>query len=242
MNFCTSESCSVFYTETKSEIAARRLDRMEREKDEVDDAVHKANLQEALTNKTKVVKLVVDKWFVDKCFGYGKAPTGEIVFIHASVVQSAEVLVVGTDAWAHVVSDHARAEGGYRAQRAWGQNAWRQERDKEKANRVAQQVRRAAAQTAQLAAQSPWCPITHQGFATSSLSTLRRLTWRQVAHTRQRQQPRATSPSLQLRAAFSPRPRVSVQQAKASQASKEKAVEHGRGQSRECEMPRHWSK
>ena len=64
------------------------------------------------------------------------------------------MLMVGTDTWAQVVSDHARAEGGYRARKAWGRNAWRQERDKEKANRVAQQVRRAAALTAELAAQS----------------------------------------------------------------------------------------
>ena len=87
-------------------------------------------------------------------FGFGKTTMGEIVFIHASVVQGAEALVVGTDAWAHVVSDHARAEGGYRARRAWGQDAWKAERDKERANKVAQQVRRAAALTAELAAQS----------------------------------------------------------------------------------------
>ena len=110
-----------------------------REKDEVDDAEHEATLQEALTNNTKV---------------FGQTPAGEIVFIRASVVQGAEVLMVGTDAWAQVVSDHARAEEVYRARRACGRNAWRQERDKEKANRVAQQVRRAAALTAELAAQS----------------------------------------------------------------------------------------
>ena len=57
------------------------------------------------------MKLTVDKWFVDKGFGFGKAPSGEVVFIHASVVQGAEVLVVGTEAWTQVVSDHARAEG-----------------------------------------------------------------------------------------------------------------------------------
>ena len=140
--------------ETKAEIASRKLDRMEREKDEAEDGEHEANLQDALANQTKAVRLVVDKWFVDRGFGFGRTTTGEIVFIHASVVQGAEVLMVGTDAWAQVVSDHARAEGGYRARRAWGRNAWRQERDKEKANRVAQQVRRAAALTAELAAQS----------------------------------------------------------------------------------------
>ena len=98
--------------EVKTEVAARRLDRMEREKDDADDAEREASLQEALTDHSKVAKLIVDKWFVDKGFGFGKTTTGEVVFIHASVVQGAEVLMVGTDAWAQVVNDHARAEGG----------------------------------------------------------------------------------------------------------------------------------
>ena len=140
--------------ETRAEIAARRLDRMEREKDEADDAEHEANLQEALTNQSKAVKVLVDKWFVDKGYGFGKAPTGEIAFIHASAVRGAEVLTIGTEAWVQVVNDDARAQGGYRAKRAWGRNAWKAERDKENANKVAQQVKRAAALTAELAAQS----------------------------------------------------------------------------------------
>ena len=37
---------------------------------------------------------------------------GEIVFVHASVVQGAEVLMVGTDAWVQFVSDHVRSEEG----------------------------------------------------------------------------------------------------------------------------------
>ena len=98
--------------ETKEEIAARKLDRMEREKDEAEDGEYEASLQEALADQTKVVRLVVDKWFVDKGFGFGKTTAGEIVFIHAFVVQGGEVLMVGTDAWALVVSDHARTEGG----------------------------------------------------------------------------------------------------------------------------------
>ena len=47
-----------------------------------------------------------------KEFVSAKPQKGEIVFIHARVVQGAEVLMVGTDAWAQVVSDHAGAEGG----------------------------------------------------------------------------------------------------------------------------------
>ena len=140
--------------ESKAEVAARRLDRMEREQTEADDAEHEANLQEALANQSKAVKVLVDKWFVDKGYGFRKAPTGEIVFIHASAVQGAEVLTIGTDAWVQVVNDDARAQGRYRAKRAWGRNAWKAERDKENANKVAQQVRRAAALTAELAAQS----------------------------------------------------------------------------------------
>ena len=101
--------------ETKTEIAARRLERMEREQHEVADAEHEANLQEALTNQSRAVKVLVDKWFVDKGYGFGKTPTGEIVFIHASAVQGAEVLTIGTDAWwVQVVNDEARAQGGSR--------------------------------------------------------------------------------------------------------------------------------
>ena len=100
------------------------------------------------------MKLVVDKWFVDKGFGFGRVPTGEVVFIHASVVRGAEVLTIGTDAWVQVVHDDARAQEVYRACKAWGHAAWKEERDKERAAKVAEQVRRAAALTAELAARS----------------------------------------------------------------------------------------
>ena len=140
--------------DVKTDVVARRLERLERESSQLEDEEREAGLGEVLTDRTKVVKLIVDKWFVDKGYGFGRAPTGEVVFIHASVVQGAEVLVVGTEAWTQVVSDQARAEGGYRARKAWGQRAWREEKDREKASRAAQQVRRAAALTEELAAQS----------------------------------------------------------------------------------------
>ena len=53
-----------------------------------------------------------------------------------------------------VVNDDCRAQEGYRAERAWERDTWKAERDRGKANKVAQQVRRAAALTAELAAQS----------------------------------------------------------------------------------------
>ena len=140
--------------EAKAEIAARRLNRMERERDQESEAECEATLEEALADHSKVVMVIVDKWFVDKGFGFGKTPTGQVVFIHASAVQGAEVLEIGTDARLEVVNDDARAQGVCRARRAWGQDAWKAEKDKERANKVAQQVRRAAALTAELAAQS----------------------------------------------------------------------------------------
>ena len=74
------------------------------------------------------MKLVIDKWFVDKGFGFGKVTAGETVFIHASVVHGGEVLMVGTDAWVQVVNDEARAEGGYRARNAWDETPGRRRR------------------------------------------------------------------------------------------------------------------
>ena len=127
---------------------------MERERDQESEAECEAILEEALTNQSKVVKVIIDKWFVDKGFGFGKTPTGQVVCIHASAVQGAEVLKIGTDARVEVVNDDARAQGVYRARRAWRQDAWKAEKDKERANKVAQQVRRAAALTAELAVQS----------------------------------------------------------------------------------------
>ena len=63
----------------------------------------------------------------------------------------------------------------------WGRDTWKAERDKE-----AQQVKRAAAVTAELATQSEEKTAAvcdrPPGLA-SSLGTSRRLTWWQVAHT-----------------------------------------------------------
>ena len=79
-----SESCSELWsTEKGAPKPKRRLQpegwtRMEREQNEVDDAEHEGNLQEALTDQSKAVKVVVDKWFVDRGYGFGRAPTGEL--------------------------------------------------------------------------------------------------------------------------------------------------------------------
>ena len=90
---------------------------MERERDQESEAECEVTLEEALTNQSKVVKVIIDKWFVDEGFGFGKTPTGQVVFIHASAVQGAEVLKIGTDARVEVVHDDARAQGEWRRRR-----------------------------------------------------------------------------------------------------------------------------
>ena len=104
--------------DVKADVSIRRLERLDREKVQLEDEVLESNLPEALADKTKVVELLVDKWFVDKCFGFGKVPSGEVVFIHASAVQGAEVLMIGTEVWVQVVSD----DGGVPSSQSLGED------------------------------------------------------------------------------------------------------------------------
>ena len=112
--------------DVKVDVAVRRLERLEKEHSQLEDEEHEASLPNALADRTKVV----DKWFADQGFGFGKVPTGEVVFIHASVVRGAEVLMIGTDAWVQVVPHDARAQGVYRACKAWKHAAWKEERER----------------------------------------------------------------------------------------------------------------
>ena len=97
--------------------------------------------------------MIVDKWFVDKGPRLWQTRQGRS---SSSTPAPCRVLkcLRSADARVQVVSDDARALGGYRARRAWGQDVRKAEKDKERANKVAQQVRRAVALTAELAAQS----------------------------------------------------------------------------------------
>ena len=95
----------------KADVAVLRLERLEKENSQLEDEEREASLPDATADKTKVVKLVVDKWFFDKGFGFGRVPTGEVVFTHASVVRTAEVLTLGTDALVQIVDEDARAQG-----------------------------------------------------------------------------------------------------------------------------------
>ena len=98
--------------------------------------------------------MIVDKWFVDKGFGFGKTPSGQIVFIHASAVQGADVLKIGTDARVEVVNDDARAQGGVSSQTCLGTRRVESGEGQGESKQGGQQVRRAAALTAELAVQS----------------------------------------------------------------------------------------
>ena len=52
--------------DVRTEVAVKKLQRLEKERDEENDKEREATLKEALFDKTKVVKLVVGRWFVDK--------------------------------------------------------------------------------------------------------------------------------------------------------------------------------
>ena len=55
--------------DVRTDVAARRLERLEKESSQLEDVEREASLEEALADHAKVVKLTVDKWFVDKGFG-----------------------------------------------------------------------------------------------------------------------------------------------------------------------------
>ena len=109
-----SASCLSSWCAAKEEIEiAAKLERLEKEEDEEDDVENEVNLEQAQEIKSKIVKMVVDKWFVDKGLGLGKNQTGETIFIHVSLLQGGMMLMVGTDACAQVVYDDARTEEGF---------------------------------------------------------------------------------------------------------------------------------
>ena len=140
--------------DVKADVAVRRVFRLEKERSQLDDEEREASLLDALADRTKVVKLVVDKWFVNKGFGFGKVPTGEVIFIHASVVRGAGVLMIGADAWVQVVRDDARAQEGIELAKPGDTPRGKRRETSRETSKVAEQVRRAAELTAELAAQS----------------------------------------------------------------------------------------
>ena len=127
--------------DVKADVPVRRFARLEKEHSQQEDEECEASLPDALADRTKVVKLVVDKWFVDKGFGFGRVPTGEVVFIHASVVGAG-------------CARQRSSPGGGIEHAKLGDTPRGKRRDKERAAKVAEQVRRAAALTAKLAARS----------------------------------------------------------------------------------------
>ena len=101
-------------------------------------------------DKTKVAKLVVDEWFVDK----GRQSPDWRDRLHPR--QRRARRRSRHDRHRRVGAGRERrcsSSWWFRARRASGYNAWKEERDTEKASTVAQQVRLAAALTAELGGQ-----------------------------------------------------------------------------------------
>ena len=117
---------------------------MERERDEEEQAEHEGSLEEALTNRTKVVRVAIDKWFVGRGLSLALAKSRQAKSSSSTGFLGAEVLMVGTDAWVQVLNDDVRAHGGIGQGRLGDTNVWKTEEDKERADKVAQQARRPA--------------------------------------------------------------------------------------------------
>ena len=122
----------------KADVAVRRLERLEKESDLLQEKEHKANLTKALEDKTKIIKLVVDKWFVDT--GFVKVWGG---CLHPRQRRARRPVTI-VDACRE---RRCSSSGWYRARRA----ACGKRRG---TRRAAQQVRRAAALTAELVGKS----------------------------------------------------------------------------------------
>ena len=137
-------------------MAVRRLERLEKENFQLEDEEHEASFADVLADKAKVAKLLVETWFVDKASASAKSPPTKSSSSTPALSKAPRSSRSAQDAWVQVVNDDARAqeEGVTSTQNFGDRNAWKEERDKEKASSVARQVRRAAALTAELAAQS----------------------------------------------------------------------------------------
>ena len=116
--------------DTKAVIAASKLDRIEREQHEAaNDDEHEANLQEVITNQTRAVKVLVDKWFVDKGYGFGKAAETLNFFIKTTGKDEASMRQQRTgqkreELWRNRDHWKARAEDEERFQKM-KEEAWR---------------------------------------------------------------------------------------------------------------------
>ena len=156
----------------KADVAVRRLERLEKE---LPAGGRRARSQPTRLPRTgpKSRSSSSTSGSPTRSLGFCNVPTGEIVFTHASAVRGAEVLTIGTDAWVRVVHDGARAQGRRKGIEHAKPGTHRVRQGE--ASRVAQQVRRAAALTAELAAQwrrkSPKCAGSLSVVNSSSLPT-----------------------------------------------------------------------
>ena len=137
--------------DVKTDVSVRRLERLEKENDEEEDEEREASLTDALSDKTKVAKAGRRQVVRRQRLWLRQCPVLRGGLHPRKRCGRCEGLI-GTDAWLQVVNDDARVPGEwYRARRAWGLEVRKEEKDKERANKAAQQMRRAAALTTALA-------------------------------------------------------------------------------------------
>ena len=124
------------------------VDRLRTQKLETEEAQKESDLyitlslDEAASSRT-MVEGVVDKWFVDKGFGFIKV-RDQTVFCHASAVVGRDCLKNGSKVWIRVVLDEARSEDSWKAKEAWPEEEWKKEKMKRMAKEAVVVAERAA--------------------------------------------------------------------------------------------------
>ena len=134
--------------EVKGEIAARSLTRLE-EDTPVDDEAK--DLEDAVQHR-RVMRCKVDKWLIDRGFGFAMAQ-GQTVFVHASVVRKAEFLRKDSLVMLKIVADPSREGTQFKAVEAWSLPDWQLESAARLAQESADRARRAAEITARASEQ-----------------------------------------------------------------------------------------
>jgi cold shock CspA family protein len=132
----------------KGEIAARSLTRLE-EDTPVDDEAK--DLEDAVQHR-RVMRCKVDKWLIDRGFGFAMAQ-GQTVFVHASVVRKAEFLRKDSLVMLKIVADPSREGTQFKAVEAWSLPDWQLESAARLAQESADRARRAAEITARASEQ-----------------------------------------------------------------------------------------
>jgi len=134
-------------------IEQQQIQKMEKELPEEEKKMEAKNEQELTFEEGIQGKAMmqghVDKWFIDKGFGFLNVK-GKTVFCHADRVVGQDWLGIREKVWVKIVEDKTRKEESWKAVEAWQGPRW----EEELARKKAKEAMDVAAKAARIAAQS----------------------------------------------------------------------------------------